>query len=148
MLKLIPPIWGAIYFAIAGAMSVAFPWRTWLDLQIVWLGALLIVAGLTLSFSCMLLFRHENTEILPTSKANRTLVVRGPYLFTRNPMYLGFVFVSLGIAFCFGSLPLFVVPILVFATTNWVHIPFEEAKMRRQFGDAFHHYTNRTRRWI
>jgi protein-S-isoprenylcysteine O-methyltransferase Ste14 len=40
------------------------------------------------------------------------------------------------------------VPVLVFATTNWVHIPFEEAKMRRQFGAAYDEYTRRTRRWL
>jgi protein-S-isoprenylcysteine O-methyltransferase Ste14 len=28
------------------------------------------------------------------------------------------------------------------------HIPFEEAKMDRQFGDAFRAYKARVRRWI
>src|SRR2546426_1054227 len=52
-------------------------------------------------------------------------------------MYLGLVLVSLGIAFWVGTPPMFAVPIFVFAIANWVHIPFEEAKMRRQFGGAF-----------
>jgi protein-S-isoprenylcysteine O-methyltransferase Ste14 len=43
---------------------------------------------------------------------------------------------------------MFAVPFLVFATTNWVHIPFEEAKMRRQFGERYDRYTRQTRRWI
>jgi protein-S-isoprenylcysteine O-methyltransferase Ste14 len=63
-------------------------------------------------------------------------------------MYLGLVLISLGIALCVGSLPMFLVPICMFGTTNWVHIPFEEAKMRRQFGDSFDRYTRSTRRWI
>jgi protein-S-isoprenylcysteine O-methyltransferase Ste14 len=45
-------------------------------------------------------------------------------------------------------LPMFAVPILAFATANWVHIPFEEAKMRRQFGSAYDSYTASVRRWI
>jgi len=43
---------------------------------------------------------------------------------------------------------MFLVPIAVFATANWVHIPFEEAKMRRQFGEAYDDYTRRVRQWI
>ena len=49
-------------------------------------------------------------------------------------MYLGLVLATLGIAFSVGSPPMFAVPLLVFATANWAHIPFEEAKMRSQFG--------------
>ena len=43
---------------------------------------------------------------------------------------------------------LFLAPLAVFATTNWVHIPFEEASMRRQFGAEFDAYVSRVRRWI
>jgi protein-S-isoprenylcysteine O-methyltransferase Ste14 len=42
----------------------------------------------------------------------------------------------------------FAVPFVVFAIANCVHIPFEEAKMRRQFGAAFDNYTNQVRLWI
>ena len=35
---------------------------------------------------------------------------------------------------------MFLAPVLVFMIANWVFIPFEEAKMRRQFGDAFDAY--------
>jgi protein-S-isoprenylcysteine O-methyltransferase Ste14 len=58
------------------------------------------------------------------------------------------VIVTLGIAFWVGAWPMFLAPIATFATANWVHIPFEEAKMRRQFGEAFDAYTRSVRRWI
>jgi protein-S-isoprenylcysteine O-methyltransferase Ste14 len=63
-------------------------------------------------------------------------------------MYLGLVILTLGIAFWAGWLPMFVAPLLVLATANWAHIPFEEAKMRRQFGPAFDQYMRQVRRWI
>jgi protein-S-isoprenylcysteine O-methyltransferase Ste14 len=47
-----------------------------------------------------------------------------------------------------GALPMFAVPLLVFATANWAHIPFEEVKMRQQFGAAFDDYMRQVRRWI
>jgi len=148
MLKLIPPIWGMIYLALAGALSAAFPWRTLIDLRLVWLGAILLMAGLALTASALLLFRREGTEINPTSESNKKLVVWGPYRLTRNPMYLGLVTLTSGIAFWSGDLPMFAVPLLLFATCNWAHIPFEEAKMRRQFGADYDRYMQRMRRWL
>jgi protein-S-isoprenylcysteine O-methyltransferase Ste14 len=108
----------------------------------------LIVLGIGLSVTAAMLFRHEGTEINPTSTANRKLVTSGPFRLTRNPMYLGLVLVTLGIALWIGAWPMFFAPIGIFATANWVHIPFEEEKMRRQFGATFDAYASNTRRWI
>jgi protein-S-isoprenylcysteine O-methyltransferase Ste14 len=58
------------------------------------------------------------------------------------------VIFTLGIAFWVGALPMFSVPLLVFATTNWAHIRFEETKMLRQFGTSFDDYSSQVRRWI
>jgi protein-S-isoprenylcysteine O-methyltransferase Ste14 len=66
-----------------------------------------------------ILFRREDTEINPTSLVNRKLVTRGPYQFTRNPMYLGLVTLSLGIAVWIGAWPMFMAPLAAFATFNW-----------------------------
>jgi protein-S-isoprenylcysteine O-methyltransferase Ste14 len=148
MVKLPPPVWMLIYLIIAGVASAYYPWKATVDLTLIPLGALLILLGLASAFWAAGLFRREGTEINPTSEANKKLVVSGPFRYTRNPMYLGLVLFSSGIAFVVGSLPMFAVPVLVFATANFVHIPFEEAKMRRQFGQAFDDYTRRTRRWV
>jgi protein-S-isoprenylcysteine O-methyltransferase Ste14 len=80
--------------------------------------------------------------------SNRKLVTAGPFKFSRNPIYLGLVIVTLGIAFWVGTWLMFLVPVATFATLNWVHIPFEEAKMRNQFGEAFDAYAREVRRWI
>ena len=148
ILKLPPPVWAFLTLIIAGAVSRSYPWRGLLDLRITWVGIVLATLGLAISFWAFLLFRRAGTQINPTSETNNRLVVRGPFRITRNPMYLGLVLLTFGIAFWVGSLPMFAVPFIVFATTNWVHIPFEEAKMRRQFGAAFDNYTNQVRRWI
>jgi protein-S-isoprenylcysteine O-methyltransferase Ste14 len=148
LLKLPPPLWAFLFLVIGGAASAASPWRALVDLRVVWLGAALVVIGVVMSVSAAALFRRAGTEIDPTSRTNRSLVVAGPFRVTRNPMYLGLVILTLGIAFCAGSLPMFAVPVLVFAVVNGAHVPFEEAKMRRQFGAEFDEYTSRVRRWI
>ena len=148
MLKLPPPFWTFVYLIIFGAVSWVYPWRSMLDLRIVALGIAVVAVGFAISVWAASIFRREGTELNPTSQTNKLLVLRGPFRFTRNPMYLGLVIFTLGIAFWAGSLPMFAVPLCVFATANFVHIPFEEAKMRRQFGTAFDNYMSRVGRWI
>ena len=55
---------------------------------------------------------------------------------------------SLGIALYPGTLPFLAVPVLVFLLCNFAFIPFEEAKMQRQFNDQYTDYIRRVRRWI
>lgn len=148
MLKLPPPLWALIYVALCIALSAALGWPGFFGLEIAPLGMALVVLGAALPVWAVLLFRRERTEINPTSPANRTLVTSGPFGITRNPMYLGLVIVTLGVAVWVGAWPMFLAPIALFATANGVHVPFEEAKMRRQFPAEFEAYAGRVRRWI
>jgi protein-S-isoprenylcysteine O-methyltransferase Ste14 len=148
MVKLPPPVWMVLYVLIAAGASCLAGWPLIPGLPVVPLGVLLIIAGVALAVAATRLFRREGTEINPTSLTNRKLVTSGPFNFTRNPMYLSLVIIALGIAFAVGAWPMFLVPIALFGTVQWVHIPFEEAKMRRQFGEAYDDYAQRVRRWI
>jgi protein-S-isoprenylcysteine O-methyltransferase Ste14 len=148
MVKLAPPVWALAYVLIAAAASYLAGWPRLPGLPLVWLGVAVILVGVAFSASAVTLFRRERTEINPTSPTNRKLVTSGPYGLTRNPMYLGLTIVTLGIALWVGAWPMFLAPIAFFATANWAHIPFEEAKMRRQFGEAYDAYRRKVRRWI
>lgn len=148
MLRLPPPIWTLIYLLLCAGLSWALGWPKPPFLPLPMLGMILVVLAFIPPVAAFRLFRRAGTEINPTSATNRALVTEGPYRMTRNPMYLGLVVLSLGIAFWVGAWPMFLAPVAVFATTNWVHIPFEEAKMRRQFGAAYDAYCARVRRWL
>jgi protein-S-isoprenylcysteine O-methyltransferase Ste14 len=148
MVKLPPPVWAFAYLLIAALISNLAGWPGTSILRIVPLAVVLIILGVVSSVSAALLFRREGTDLNPISETNAKLVVSGPFRFTRNPMYLGLVLFTLGIAFWVGAWPMFLAPAATFVTANWVHIPFEEAKMRRQFSDAFDAYCAKVRRWI
>ena len=148
MLKLPPPAWALAFVLIAAAVSYLAGVPRISGLPGAPFGVVLIVGGVALAISAAGLFRREGTELNPVSTTNRKLVTSGPFRFTRNPMYLGLVCVTLGIAFWAGTWPMFVAPVATFATANWAHIPFEEAKMRRQFGPEFEAYTRKVRRWV
>ena len=148
MVKLPPPIWALVYVLAAAVISWFLDWSKLPGLPIRPLGILLVAISWILPVWAIVLFRREGTEVEPTSPTNRKLITSGPYQFTRNPMYLGLVILTLGIAIWVGAWPMFGAPIALFATANWGHIPFEEAKMGRQFGAAYNNYVARVRRWI
>ncbi|MGO4440180.1 methyltransferase family protein [Rhizobium sp. RAF56] len=148
MLKLPPPIWALLFLILTAGASYLAAWPAVPRVHSLSVGIGLIAVSFLAPVWALILFRREGTQINPTSGTNNKLVTGGPFQFTRNPMYLGLVVLSLGVAVATGAILMFVAPILVFATANWVHIPFEEAKMRRQFGPAFDDYARNVRRWL
>jgi protein-S-isoprenylcysteine O-methyltransferase Ste14 len=111
-------------------------------------GMILIVLGLIPPMVSIGQFFAVGTQVHPTSKSNNKLVMTGFFAVTRNPMYLGLIVFSFGAAVWFGRPLMYLAPVFVFMIANWAFIPFEEAKMRRQFGDAFDAYTQRVKRWL
>jgi protein-S-isoprenylcysteine O-methyltransferase Ste14 len=148
MLKLPPPAWALLFLILTAAVSYLTGWPTSPYVHSLPVGIALIAASPIAPIWAVVLFRREQTQLNPTSEINNKLVTGGPFQITRNPMYLGLVILSLGVAVATGALAMFAAPILIFATADWVHIPYEEAKMRRQFGAAFDGYARRVRRWV
>jgi protein-S-isoprenylcysteine O-methyltransferase Ste14 len=146
MLKLPPPVWCVTYLLLAAGLSALLGWPPGPHSMAV--GAALVLVGMSPPVWAALLFRRAGTEFQPTSPANKALITDGPYAFTRNPMYLGLVVATLGVSVFVGAWPMLLAPVALFLTANFVHIPFEEAKMRRQFGEAFDAYARRVRRWL
>ena len=149
MLRLPPPIWTMAYLTLAAGVSWALNWP-----QLPWAslhepaGVVVFFAGGVLIISAFRLFRLSGTDLDPLAEQSRVLITDGPYRVSRNPMYLGLVVVSLGAAVWVGAWPMLAVPIAVFLTANFAHIPFEEAKLRRQFGETYAAYAARVRRWL
>jgi len=148
MLNLPPPLWALLFLILAAGASYLVGWPTVPQVHSLSIGIGLIAVSFIAPVWALVLFRREGTQVSSTSETNNQLVTGGPFRFTRNPMYLGLVVLSLGVAVATGAILMFVAPLLVFATANWVHIPFEEAKMHRQFGPAFDDYAQNVRRWL
>jgi protein-S-isoprenylcysteine O-methyltransferase Ste14 len=111
------------------------------------LGLSLLLLGSVLVLWAVLLFRSRNTPVYPTTTP-LALVTSGPYRFTRNPMYLGILFILASLVIMLGSLPMLVAPILFLGVMNLYYLPFEEAKMENLFGDTYKRYRQRVRRWL
>lgn len=148
IVKIPTPAWVLIFVAGTVVLNGMFDWPAVASLHNMPAGTLIILVGGALAAWGRMTFAEAKTQVNPASLQNDKLVVAGPFKFTRNPMYLGFVIVSLGAAIVGGLAPLYAVPVLTFLLDNYVMIPFEEAKMERQHGDAYRAYKHRVRRWI
>lgn len=110
-------------------------------------GAVLIALGAVIAGWGLGIFWKARTTTVP-GQASAQLVMRGPYRFTRNPMYVGLTLVYLGEAGLMKQVwPIIVLPLML-AYLNWIVIPVEEAKLREVFGDQYDGYRGRVRRWI
>ena len=94
-------------------------------------------------------FFTERTTVNPLTpgKANK-LVVSGLYKYSRNPMYVGLLFVLIGFAVWLGNpVNLLVLSIFFFAITE-LQIKPEERALSEKFGEEFDAYRRRVRRWL
>lgn len=143
-----PPLWALGLLAATYAVSVAPGLRDLPAMPTRAFGLLVMIGALALLFTAMLQFRWANTQLLPTSATNNALVTGGVFGVTRNPMYLAMVQFCLGGALWMERPVMLLAPVLMFAVANLAFIPYEEAKMRRQFGAAFDLYAARVKRWL
>ena len=111
------------------------------------IGIVFFASGLSLTFYSFYLFKKNKTPILPGKKPT-FVVVKGPYKFTRNPMYLGVSAALLGASVYFGNLLSFLSPIIFFLIMNYYFVPFEERLLENLFGKKYLDYNKKVRRWL
>jgi protein-S-isoprenylcysteine O-methyltransferase Ste14 len=80
--------------------------------------------------------------------APKRLVVRGPYGYVRNPMYLGVLTVILGWSILYLAGQLVVYLIIVAACFHLMVVLYEERRLQRDFGEAYEEYRRRVGRWL
>lgn len=114
-----------------------------------WATASFVVLGFTCSCLGVVSFRRAKTTVNPTNpSATSSLVTCGVYRFSRNPMYLGFLFFILGdIAWLANPLVLFGWPAFVLYMNRFQIAP-EESALTKRFGAEYTTYAGRVRRWL
>ena len=107
----------------------------------------LIVVGIFLLVIGSRLFARVRTNINTFLRPDK-LVTDGPFRYSRNPMYVGFVLVLLGICVTLGTLSPFAVVVAFFAVANYWYIPIEERNCAGAFGEEYARYQDQVRRWL
>ena len=110
-------------------------------------GVVVLALGIVLLFGAVSIMRRAGTSPNPTQPTT-AIVTTGPFRYTRNPIYLGFTLICVGIAIAANNLwvlpPLLVVLVIM---TRMV-IPGEERYLEQKFGSAYTDYVARVRRWL
>ncbi|HXY32431.1 MAG TPA: isoprenylcysteine carboxylmethyltransferase family protein [Gemmatimonadaceae bacterium] len=111
------------------------------------MGWLLVGLWLFLNVWAVLTFRWQKTSPNPW-RATSSLALRGPYMYTRNPMYLSLVLLQAGIALVTNNLWVLLMLFPEVVVVQRAVIAREEAYLERKFGAEYTGYKARVRRWI
>jgi protein-S-isoprenylcysteine O-methyltransferase Ste14 len=110
-------------------------------------GLTFVAIGFALAALSVRNFRLAGTSVVP-GEPSTALVETGPYRFTRNPIYIGFVLAYFGLSIMLTSLwvLLLLIPVLFILQRGVVER--EEDYLERQFGEAYRKYKARVPRWL
>jgi protein-S-isoprenylcysteine O-methyltransferase Ste14 len=121
--------------------ALSAPARYWIG------GAIVVSAILGLGLYSVVLVRRSGQSENPW-KPTTEILDRGPFGFTRNPMYLQMVLGCIGFAIILRNMwILLLVPVCVWVLHRFAILP-EEAYLERKFGDRYRSYKRRVRRWL
>lgn len=155
------PRWMILVYWAGGLLVVhnVVPWRlSLLSTRYGWvegrpgLGNLLSLAlngvGLTCVVWTMCLHFVRTSRRVAWERTPSYLLIRGPYKFTRNPMFLGELLLWFGWALFYGSVVVFIVCVGLWVIINFIAVPREERDLEARFGEAYREYKRRVPRWL
>jgi protein-S-isoprenylcysteine O-methyltransferase Ste14 len=111
------------------------------------MGAMVTVLAIALFISAVRTLRAAGTPI-PGNRPTTAIVSTGPYRFSRNPIYLAFSLLQLGLALWVNSLALLIILIPAVALMWLVVIPREERYLEARFPSEYLPYKAAVRRWL
>lgn len=111
--------------------------------------ALLLVKGAWMAAAGVIEFRRASTTVNPMRPNDSSAIVdSGIYRHSRNPMYLGFLFVLLAWAVWLAAPWSLLGPVAFVAWMTRFQIVPEERALAERFGDDYRAYCRRVRRWV
>jgi protein-S-isoprenylcysteine O-methyltransferase Ste14 len=110
-------------------------------------GMVIGAIGAVIALSCIFTFASIGRGTPAPFDPPRRLVIRGPYRFVRNPMYIGAGLALASAALFYGSLSLLGYAAFFLLATHLFVLGYEEPTLRRTFGQEYEAYCRQVRRW-
>jgi protein-S-isoprenylcysteine O-methyltransferase Ste14 len=111
------------------------------------LGIPIVLLAIGLFLFAVRTFRAAGTPV-PGNLPTTSIVRAGPYRFSRNPIYLAFSLLQLGIALSVNSVWLVITLLAAIALMSLVVIPREERYLEARFPSEYLPYKAAVRRWL
>jgi protein-S-isoprenylcysteine O-methyltransferase Ste14 len=145
--KIPPPVLASLHILAAFVLNRIFPLHLPFAYILLFVGWLFVLLGLVLAFAGVRELMKARTSIDPHGSVF-TIVTSGPYRFTRNPIYLGFVCMLIGFPMSFGTWWGVILAPVFILLMNTLVIQHEEAYLEKKFGDEYTSFKSRVRRWL
>ncbi len=142
-----PPLLYLVSIGLGAMLQFAVPLPFVPGTVNVALGACLVVLAIAVFTSSVAKFRAAGTPV-PARRPTTAIVRTGPYRISRNPIYLAFSVLQLGIAIWANSLWLLATLVVAVSVINFMVIPREERYLEHKFGAEYLHYKADVRRWL
>jgi protein-S-isoprenylcysteine O-methyltransferase Ste14 len=142
-----PPLVYLASIAAGIAVHLAWPIRFVPAVLSAPFGAAAIAVAIVLFLAAVRSFRVAGTPV-PGNRPTTAVVRTGPYRYSRNPIYLSFSLLQLGIAFWVNGIWLLVTLIPAVLLMSLVVIPREEAFLEARFPSEYLPYKASVRRWL
>ncbi len=111
------------------------------------IGGAFLIGAVVLLLASMQTFVAGGETLTPAT-ASQQLFTKGPYRYTRNPIYLGFLLFGIGFGFATSNVWVLLTTALSGGVLNYFVIQPEEKYLRRRFGDEYETYCKSVRRWV
>lgn len=110
-------------------------------------GGVLAALGVALLLWSVRWFRRTGQDTRPWTPS-RELIRRGPYRFSRNPMYVGMTVLTIGIGGLLARGWIALLAPLALLAVHRTAVLREEAYLAEQFGEPYREYMKRVRRYL
>ncbi|MEK6748957.1 MAG: isoprenylcysteine carboxylmethyltransferase family protein [Pseudomonadota bacterium] len=147
--KIPPPLVMLICAGVSGWLTPVWPQLNWMSPY--QLAAVAIaLCGIVVSALGARAFRRVKTTVNPLQPHTATtLVVKGIYHYSRNPMYLGLLLVLIAWTLFLQNIwALVVTPVVFVLYIDRFQIAYEERALTALFGESYVKYLVQVRRWV
>ena len=113
----------------------------------IWVGSGVFAVALALAIWAIVTITKAGSRV-ETNKPTTTIVTKGPFRSTRNPIYLGFLLGQVGLAIGFNNLWMLATLVPLYLVLRYGVIAREEAYLEHRFPRDSVGYKSRVRRWL
>src|SRR3954468_18484859 len=142
---ILPPLLYAVALAIGLLLQWIAPRPITPSNARYWIGGILLASGVFLAMLGRRVMERAGTNVNPTLPST-ALVATGPFLFSRNPLYVALTLIYIGLALLANALWVLVLIIPVAVLMHYGVVRREERYLDAKFGEAYRGYRSRVRR--
>jgi protein-S-isoprenylcysteine O-methyltransferase Ste14 len=142
-----PPLVAVLFIVLAYFLGYFIRLPFVIPAALQYFGLAVTFVGFLLGIGAFMEFRKARTTLDPHG-STKNLVTSGIYRFTRNPIYLGFLLMVIGLPLNSGLIWGLVLAPFYMMTMSRLVIEREEAYLEKKFKNQYINYTTRVRRWL